>query len=210
MPESPERTALYRMFNQANDLLYVGIARSPEDRWAVHAYTAARTWWPLVSRKTVDWLPSREEALKVELEAIRTEAPKYNVAGVPSPLALASNGAVQAVDKRSRASRYSQVADELRGAIERGELKAGERLPSFAEIHKFFDVTVTTAQRALRILKDEGIIEGRKGEGNFVCDTSLRTVRVPIGRPKEAANLLREAMTPTDLSALAALLAVSP
>lgn len=206
MPVSPERTALYRMFDESDVLLYVGIARNPEDRWAVHAYTAAHTWWPLVSRKTVDWLPSRQEAFKVELEAIRTEAPKYNVVGVPSPLVLTDNGSMRAVDKRSRASRYGQVADELRGAIERGELKAGDRLPSFAELRQFFGVTVTTSQRALRVLKDEGLVEGRKGEGLFVRALGERTVRVPVGRLEEAARLLREMMTEEDIATLAALL----
>ncbi|AVH61574.1 GntR family transcriptional regulator [Streptomyces dengpaensis] len=137
---------------------------------------------------------------------MQTEAPKHNVAGVPSPLALTA-GALQKVDKRDRTARYAQVADELRGAIERSELTAGDRLPSFAELHQFFGVTVTTAQRALRILKDEGLIEGRKGEGVFVRAAGDRTVRVPVGQPGEAARLLRESMSEEDLATLAKLLA---
>lgn len=74
---APERTALYRLFNADDELLYVGITNSPETRWRHHK--ATQEWWPLVARKTVDWLDSRSEAAAAEIEAIHAEVPKHNL-----------------------------------------------------------------------------------------------------------------------------------
>lgn len=77
------RTALYRMFDGEGVLLYVGIAYSFGRRWAQEAVSAP--WYPEVQRQTVDWYPSREEAHRLEIEAIQTEKPKYNIAHAVKP-----------------------------------------------------------------------------------------------------------------------------
>lgn len=212
MPEHPERTALYRLFDANDRLLYVGISENPERRWQTHAYTARATWWPQVARKTVKWYDTRPDAADAELKAIGSERPLHNLAGVPSPLALSSHKATAGV--RARAARkgdrrhaYEQVADALREAINAGEMATGDRLPSFSEIREHFGVTVTTAQRSLRMLKDEGLVEGRRGTGLFVCDFADRTITVPIGRPELAAVMLLEALAPEDRAELIRLLA---
>ncbi|MFF7561939.1 GIY-YIG nuclease family protein [Streptomyces pseudovenezuelae] len=76
-----ESTALYRLFDSARQLLYVGITSNPEVRWAQHA--AEKPWWPDVAWHTLEWRPSREEALAAETAAIVAEAPLHNVAGTP-------------------------------------------------------------------------------------------------------------------------------
>lgn len=73
-------TALYRFFNADEELLYVGVADDPEERWKAHR---TRTWWPQVVRKSVEWFPCRSDALTAELIAIRTEGPIHNDAGKP-------------------------------------------------------------------------------------------------------------------------------
>lgn len=70
-------TALYRLFNDAGRLLYVGIGSVPESRWRDHA--AAKEWWPEVTRKTVEWFPSVAAATAAEAAAIDIEDPLYNV-----------------------------------------------------------------------------------------------------------------------------------
>jgi hypothetical protein len=70
-------TALYRLFGDEDALLYIGVARIFGRRW--HQHAQAQPWWPEVKRQTVDWYPSREEALRAETAAIRTEFPRYNV-----------------------------------------------------------------------------------------------------------------------------------
>lgn len=74
------RTALYRFFDADGALLYVGITADIEQRWSGHQ---SKPWWPDVAEKTVQWHDDRPSALVAELEAIKTEAPRYNVAGSP-------------------------------------------------------------------------------------------------------------------------------
>lgn len=69
---------LYRMYDSADVLLYVGISANVYTRIPQHH---ARPWWDLVSRIDVQRLPDRRAAALAELEAIRTEHPIYNVAG---------------------------------------------------------------------------------------------------------------------------------
>lgn len=54
---------------------------------------------------------------------------------------------------------YQQVADSLRAKIESGALRPGDPLPSNAAIMDRFQVASSTAQRAIRTLKSEGLVE---------------------------------------------------
>ena len=72
-------TALYRFFDAAAALLYVGISRRPEDRFKQHA--ADKSWWPQVAERSVEWFDTRHEALTAESHAIKSESPRHNIAG---------------------------------------------------------------------------------------------------------------------------------
>jgi len=71
--------ALYRFFDADNELLYVGITINPSARFAKHRAVAA--WWSAADHKTITWFDTREDAVKAELAAIRSESPRYNLAG---------------------------------------------------------------------------------------------------------------------------------
>lgn len=73
----PEPTALYRLFDKAGALLYVGITNDPETRWVYHS--RQKGWWPDVHRRTLDWKATRAEAEAAEVEAIGHEAPRWNI-----------------------------------------------------------------------------------------------------------------------------------
>lgn len=73
MPELPERTALYRLYDASDRLLYIGIAKDTKKRWKDHELI--QRWWHLVARHTITWLPSREQALAVEEKTVREETP---------------------------------------------------------------------------------------------------------------------------------------
>jgi hypothetical protein len=86
------RTALYRFYDAAGALLYVGITHDIEERWGNHRTT--KEWWPDVAHQTVEWYDTRPAALAAEVVAIRTEEPRYNVASsplAPGPRELAAN-----------------------------------------------------------------------------------------------------------------------
>jgi hypothetical protein len=72
-----ERTALYRLFDADDTLLYVGITVDPETRWWNHA--KEKSWWPEVANRTVEWFDNRAAAEAAEFTAIVTEDPRYNV-----------------------------------------------------------------------------------------------------------------------------------
>lgn len=75
-------TELYRHFDEDGRLLYVGISLSTATRLCQHRLTAK--WARQVTTITIERFPSREEALKAELRAIRTENPAHNKAGRPA------------------------------------------------------------------------------------------------------------------------------
>lgn len=76
MPDSPERTALYHLYNADGQLLYVGITVNPKARWRAHAKD--KYWWPEVARKTIEWFETRKSAERVEKIEVEEEGPKYN------------------------------------------------------------------------------------------------------------------------------------
>lgn len=69
-------TALYRHFDKHNDLLYVGISLSAIGRLSQHSDVSH--WFHHISRVTIEWFPTRREALSAEREAIRKENPRHN------------------------------------------------------------------------------------------------------------------------------------
>jgi len=71
---------------------------------------------------------------------------------------------------------YQQVAAEIRRAISEGEAKPGERMPLAKDLAKVLGVNTNTVLRALRELRDEGMVEFRRGRGITVAGTPERGV----------------------------------
>lgn len=69
---------------------------------------------------------------------------------------------------------YVQTADALRKQIQDGRLAPGAKLPSARELQEQFGIANSTAQNALRLLKDEGLIYSVQGRGVFVRQLSPR------------------------------------
>ncbi|HUB03476.1 MAG TPA: GntR family transcriptional regulator [Solirubrobacteraceae bacterium] len=69
---------------------------------------------------------------------------------------------------------YLQVAAEIRRAIAEGEAGPGERLPLARDMAKVLGVNTNTVLRALRALRDEGLLEFRRGRGITVAGTPQR------------------------------------
>jgi GntR family transcriptional regulator len=78
------------------------------------------------------------------------------------------------VDRGADAQLHEQVAAAIRRAIADGEAGPGERLPPARDLAAVLGVNTNTVLRALRTLRDEGLLEFRRGRGVTVSDTAER------------------------------------
>ncbi|MHB1088771.1 MAG: GntR family transcriptional regulator [Acidimicrobiales bacterium] len=78
------------------------------------------------------------------------------------------------VDQSESVTLHDQVAAEIRRAIADGEAKPGERLPPARDLAAILKVNTNTVLRALRLLRDEGLLEFQRGRGITVTGTLER------------------------------------
>ncbi|HEY5266893.1 MAG TPA: GntR family transcriptional regulator [Acidimicrobiales bacterium] len=71
---------------------------------------------------------------------------------------------------------HEQVAAEIRRAIAQGEAGPGERIPQAKDLAAELGVNTNTVLRALRVLRDEGVIEMGRGRSIRVTSTPERGV----------------------------------
>jgi GntR family transcriptional regulator len=69
------------------------------------------------------------------------------------------------IDRSDPALLHDQVAAAVRRAIAEGEALPGERLPPARDLAALLDVNTNTVLRALRRLRDEGLLEFQRGRG---------------------------------------------
>jgi GntR family transcriptional regulator len=102
------------------------------------------------------------------------------------------------IDRDDPAHLHEQVAAEIRRAIADGEAKPGDRLPPARHLAAVMGVNTNTALRALRALRDEGLLEMRPRRGIRVVGTPAQSeVR---GKVAELVQLARQqGYTRTDL-----------
>jgi GntR family transcriptional regulator len=78
------------------------------------------------------------------------------------------------VDRSDPTLLHEQVAGEIRRAIAEGEASPGERLPPARDMAAVLGVNTNTVLRALRELRDEGLLEFRRGHGVRVAGSAER------------------------------------
>jgi GntR family transcriptional regulator len=86
------------------------------------------------------------------------------------------------VDRSDPTDLYEQVAAEIRRAIADGEAGPGERLPPAKNLAAVLGVNTNTVLRALRLLRDEGLLDFRRGHGISVAGTPERGAVVQRAR----------------------------
>jgi GntR family transcriptional regulator len=78
------------------------------------------------------------------------------------------------IDRNQPVLLHDQVAAEIRRAIAEGEAAPGERIPPARDLAAVLDVNTNTVLRALRQLREEGLLEFRRGRGVHVTATPER------------------------------------
>lgn len=86
------------------------------------------------------------------------------------------------------APKYRALADELRADISAGRLTVGGRMPTKATLMSDHGVALGTIDRALSILRSEGLIKSEQGAGTWI----LRAPEAAPDVPAELAELRGE------------------
>ena len=94
------------------------------------------------------------------------------------------------VDRRESLDLHEQVAAQIRRAIADGEAAPGDRLPPAGDLASVIGVNRNTVLRALRALRDEGLLEFRRGRGISVAGTRSRSE--VLRRAKELVDFASE------------------
>lgn len=93
------------------------------------------------------------------------------------------------VDRSDPMPLHDQVAAEIRRAIAEGEANPGDRIPQAKDLAAVLGVNTNTVLRALRVLRDEGLLELGRGRAIVVAGTPERGA--VIGRLKEFLDFAR-------------------
>ena len=65
---------------------------------------------------------------------------------------------------------YRQIADDIAAQISSGKYQPAARIPSYQQLARLYDVSISTAQRAVLVLQERGLVYGEPGRGVFVRD----------------------------------------
>jgi GntR family transcriptional regulator len=69
---------------------------------------------------------------------------------------------------------YSQIVEQIRQAIAKGELGIGEKLPAVRKLASELVINPNTVAKAYTILEQTGFVATKTGSGTFVTDPKLR------------------------------------
>ena len=90
---------------------------------------------------------------------------------------VSSTNPTVGIDHGSRVPLHEQVAAAVRRAIAEGEAGPGERLPPARDLAAVLGVNANTVFRALRTLREEGLVEFRRGRGVSVTGAGPQAAR---------------------------------
>ena len=94
------------------------------------------------------------------------------------------------IDSSSPVPLHEQVAAAIRRAIADGEAEPGDRLPPARDLAAVLGVNANTVFRGLRTLRDEGLVEFRRGRGVTVSGIGPQRSLV-IEKARELVTLAR-------------------
>ena len=72
------------------------------------------------------------------------------------------------IDAKSGVPFYRQIIEQVKFGIARGELEAGDRLPTVRQLAVTLSINPNTVIRAYRELEIEGVLDTQQGSGTYV------------------------------------------
>jgi GntR family transcriptional repressor for pyruvate dehydrogenase complex len=75
---------------------------------------------------------------------------------------------------------YRQVAEQIQSSVMRGDLNAGDRLPSERDLAEQLGVSRTVIRDALRLLEERGLIAINVGDGTYVSEIQPKSISESI------------------------------
>lgn len=105
------------------------------------------------------------------------------------------------IDPRASDALFDQLVTQARLAVSRGDLRPGDRLPPARELAASLDLNVHTVLHAYQDLRDEGLIDLRRGRGAVVSEragadfSALRTAIDAVVRESRALALSPDTTT---------------
>lgn len=70
---------------------------------------------------------------------------------------------------------YSQIVEQIRQAIAKGQLGTGEKLPAVRKLASDLVVNPNTVAKAYTLLEQAGLVTTKSGSGTFIADPKMRT-----------------------------------
>lgn len=106
------------------------------------------------------------------------------------------------IDAESPRPLFEQIAASVHGEVLAGRLRPGDRLPAAREVAAAVEVNVHTVLRAYQELRDEGLVDLRRGRGAVVSAAAAPLAELA----DEITALVRRGaelgLTPATLAAL--------
>ena len=117
---------------------------------------------------------------------------------------MSSTKPVVAIARCSPVPLHEQVAAAIRRAIADGEAGPGDRLPPARDLAAVLGVNANTVLRALRALRDEGLVEFRRGRGVSVTGIAPQRSAVIVKARDLVALARRYGYGPEELAEIIA------
>lgn len=106
------------------------------------------------------------------------------------------------IDADSTAAIFDQVAASVRSDIVAGRLGPGDRLPAAREVADALDINVHTVLRAYQQLRDEGLVDLRRGRGAVISSGAAPLAELTGDVRALVARAAALGVSPTALASL--------
>ncbi len=106
------------------------------------------------------------------------------------------------IDSASDQPLFAQVAASVRADAAAGRLRPGDRLPAAREVAAALGVNLHTVLRAYQELRDEGLIDMRRGRGAVLTDAAAPLAQLHDDIVALAARARALGLSPDTLASL--------